>query len=169
MDLIADIREASFPNDIEALEGFLDKDDRKFMDKLPSIVSSHDGFCLVADNKGMPFGWAVVHLNYRADYGWDTDADTIRFQTGENSYLENLAVAQSYRRHGIGTRLLQAAESRTVGEGKKAMWLHVREQNTDAVRFYERENWCHRRTSHPAWCNKEPMRVYMKSLDLLRA
>ncbi len=50
-------------------------------------------------------------------------------------YVVTLDVAETFRRGGLGARLLQAAEERA---GVEVMALHVSTGNLGAIRFYER-------------------------------
>ena len=52
--------------------------------------------------------------------------------------IENLAVASTARRRGLGTRLLGEFLSRVRDEGTRAVFLEVRESNHAARRLYEK-------------------------------
>lgn len=52
--------------------------------------------------------------------------------------LENLAVAEPYRRRGIGTRLLTASALWCRTHGGASLWLEVRESNQAAIALYSR-------------------------------
>jgi GNAT superfamily N-acetyltransferase len=51
--------------------------------------------------------------------------------------LDNLVVAESWRRRGVGAELVRAFESWATGEGAKFVELNVYVFNEDARRFYE--------------------------------
>jgi ribosomal-protein-alanine acetyltransferase len=51
--------------------------------------------------------------------------------------LENIAVAESARRKGLGKRLLVVLLDRAVQAGSESMFLEVRESNTAARNLYE--------------------------------
>ena len=53
--------------------------------------------------------------------------------------IDNLAVAEQWRRRGIGRTLLKSALSRASGLGASAATLEVRAANATARAFYERE------------------------------
>ena len=52
--------------------------------------------------------------------------------------LENMAVAKSWRKQGIGSRLLSAGLLWCRAHSGSGMWLEVRASNVDAIRLYER-------------------------------
>jgi ribosomal-protein-alanine N-acetyltransferase len=52
--------------------------------------------------------------------------------------LENIVVAASARRNGLGTRLLQTLFARASETNTKSVFLEVRESNTAARALYER-------------------------------
>jgi [ribosomal protein S18]-alanine N-acetyltransferase len=53
--------------------------------------------------------------------------------------IDNLAVAEQWRRQGIGEALLQSALSQSSGLGALAATLEVRSANATARAFYEKE------------------------------
>ncbi|CBN77487.1 conserved unknown protein [Ectocarpus siliculosus] len=58
-------------------------------------------------------------------------------QTGVRPYLSDLAVADRYRRMGIGTELVKACEDACIEWGYDNMYLKVREGNVAAEKLYE--------------------------------
>lgn len=52
-------------------------------------------------------------------------------------YIASLAIAPSYRRTGVATALIAAAAAIFTGRGIGQMALHVRVENTAAIRLYE--------------------------------
>lgn len=55
----------------------------------------------------------------------------------EGSYyqLRGMAVLEDYQKSGIGRKLLHAAESELIGQGKNVLWFNAR---TSAVGFYQK-------------------------------
>ena len=53
-------------------------------------------------------------------------------------YLDDFSVAEGYRNHGIGTKLIHAAEKYAKEIGITRIVLHVERTNTDAYRLYSR-------------------------------
>ncbi len=57
------------------------------------------------------------------------------------AYIERLVVSPSFRRLGMGRRLLSAAEDLARDRGKEAIGLHVTADNLPALRLYESEGY----------------------------
>jgi ribosomal protein S18 acetylase RimI-like enzyme len=55
--------------------------------------------------------------------------------------VEDLVVAEGHRGSGVGTRLLQAMESRAAACGLKRLQLLADNSNTAALDFYRRNQW----------------------------
>ena len=71
-------------------------------------------------------GEAVGFLNYS--------------RKGDACYIDDLDVAESGRRCGYGTLLLQHLE-RADGTSDARIWLHVNEENEDARKFFARNGY----------------------------
>jgi ribosomal protein S18 acetylase RimI-like enzyme len=54
---------------------------------------------------------------------------------------ELVVLASNYRGAGAGTMLLEAVEDRAKTEGWKKLWLITSNDNTDAIRLYQRAGW----------------------------
>ncbi len=54
----------------------------------------------------------------------------------ESADLENIAVAEEYRRGGIGSAILEKLESDAAARGVKEIWLEVRVSNSPAMAMY---------------------------------
>lgn len=159
------LRSISLPQDLPALNHFLSREDQDRAAQLEPAVAAGDALVWVAEQDGVLLGWAVAHLTFRADLGWEIDPDTLSFQTGENVYLEHLRVAESHRNQGIGKPLLKAIEQECHRREKRRLWLHTGETNVLAQRFYEREGWTVEKTVWPHWNGGAPMRVYCKQIE----
>ena len=57
---------------------------------------------------------------------------------GHRGWVYYLAVANDYRRRGLGTQLMHAAESWIAQHGAPKIQLMVRETNLQVVEFYEK-------------------------------
>ena len=57
-------------------------------------------------------------------------------QWNEYLYLDNLLVLKSYRRYGVGSRLLDAAMELANEQKKLGVWLICQDNNLGACRFY---------------------------------
>jgi ribosomal protein S18 acetylase RimI-like enzyme len=60
---------------------------------------------------------------------------------GRRGFVYHLAVAASFRRTGIGSRLMTEVESRLRGKGCIRCYLLVRPDNSPAIRHYENGGW----------------------------
>ncbi len=60
---------------------------------------------------------------------------------GRRGLIYHLAVDQTYRTRGIGSRLMDAVESRLRAKGCIRCYLLVVIDNTDAMRYYEKHGW----------------------------
>ena len=78
-----------------------------------------DGF--VAEIDARPIGCALVD---------DVDGDT-----------ELVALVTTYRGAGVGAGLLDAVVERGRRDGWKRLWLVTSNDNTDAIRVYQRAGW----------------------------
>ncbi len=58
-----------------------------------------------------------------------------------HAWLDDLWIAQPYRRQGIGARLLQIAESEIAGRGHPRARLRVVAENLTARQFYAGQGW----------------------------
>ncbi len=161
---MADARPIDYERDVEALRSFLNERAAERQETYRPAVAEGDALVLVADDGGSAAGWAVVHLAYREELGWEPDADTRRFQGGSAAYLEYMEVEETRRDRGLGGALLAAVDTEAQARGKRQLWLHTSESNVGAHRFYERHGWRHARTVHPSWNEGKAMRVYEKAL-----
>lgn len=60
---------------------------------------------------------------------------------GRRGMVYHLAVAEQYRRFGIGTALMEEIESRLRSKGCLKSYLLVVKDNEPAIRFYEDRGW----------------------------
>lgn len=75
---------------------------------------------LLAEESGEPVGFVVV------------------LAAGSEWEIENVAVVESARRRGLGTRLLREVLRRAQAAGTECLFLEVRESNRGARKFYEK-------------------------------
>jgi N-acetylglutamate synthase-like GNAT family acetyltransferase len=78
-----------------------------------------DGF--IVENDGRPVGCALWH---------EIDGDA-----------ELAVIATTYRGAGAGTALLDAVVDYARANGRKRLWLITTNDNTDALRLYQRAGW----------------------------
>ena len=158
------IRPIDFARDEASLKSFLTERDQMRLDHCEAAVKDGDCFIFVADDGGSAVGWVVVHTAYREDQDWEPDEDTVKFQSGDNAYFENLEVTAGARGKGIGPQLMEAAQDEAKQRGKKVVWLHTSENNTKAHKLFDREGWVHESSVYPKWKSAARTRVYTKTL-----
>jgi GNAT superfamily N-acetyltransferase len=159
------IRPIDFARDAASLRSFLVERDQLRLDHSEVAVRNGDAFILVADRGGAAVGWVVVHTKFREDQDWSPpDDDTMRFQSGDNAYVENIEVTAGVRGNGIGARLLEGAQDEAKQRGKRTLWLHTSENNTKAHKLFDREGWTHESSVYPAWRPNARVRIYKKTL-----
>lgn len=107
----------------------------KMADQVKTTVEDYvrDGFetdppayhCFVAENEGMIVGCALYYYLFSIE------------NRGRYIYLEDLYIKQAYRRHGIGTKLLQAVTRAAQEQGCSCVQWCVLDWNTKAIEFYQ--------------------------------
>jgi GNAT superfamily N-acetyltransferase len=157
------IRPIDFVRDEQPLKAFLGERDKMRLEHCEVAIEDGDCFIFVADERGLPVGWAVVHTKYRDDQDWDPDPDGRQYQEGDNAYLENIEVTARLRSHGVGSQLIEAAQDEAKRRGKRHLWLHTNENNAKAHQLFERHGWRHQTSMTPQWTETR-MRVYRKDL-----
>ncbi len=93
-------------------------------ERLPRILAAEDTVAWLAVDEGDVVGWILTYPLLAED----------RVERGG---VENLVVARSHRRRGIGRRLLELAEAYYGRKGLAGMQLTVRADNQPARRLYE--------------------------------
>ncbi len=93
-------------------------------ERLPRILAAEDTVAWLAVDEGDVVGWILTYPLLAED-------------TVERGGVENLVVARSHRRRGIGRRLLELAEAYYRRKGLAGMQLTVRADNPPARRLYE--------------------------------
>src|SRR6478672_1763618 len=88
-------------------------------DHLIEDASLLDGFAAEID--GRPIGCALIN---------EVDGD-----------VELVALVSTYRGAGVGSGLLESVVERGKRDGWKRLWLVTSNDNTDAIRMYQRAGW----------------------------
>jgi len=92
-------------------------------------LAEPDAFVLLAERRGRPVGYAVVHV---VD-GWQS------WETGDRiGELQTLTLLPDERGEGIGTLLMEAIEHELLRLGIGDLVVAVAAGNDGAQRFYER-------------------------------
>ena len=92
-------------------------------------LADPDAFVLIAEDDGVPVGYALVSL-----HGAD-DTHVTGDRVGE---LQTLVVEPGYRGKGLGTRFLERVYEELRSLGVREMLIGVLAGNDDALRLYER-------------------------------
>lgn len=87
------------------------------------LVRSANTATWIAEQDGEMAGFAIVE--------WSLDDGQI------SAYIQTIEVAPPARRRGVGGKLLGQAEQSARMAGASVLWLHVEEQNPEAIRIYE--------------------------------
>jgi ribosomal-protein-alanine N-acetyltransferase len=118
------------PMQIEDLEAVLAIDRQSFSLPWPEsayryeLLQNSASLCLVAETEGMGGMRQVVGM-------------VVVWIIMDEAHIATLAVHPSYRRSGIGSRLLTEALERSVGRGARRAMLEVRASNVIAQTMYE--------------------------------
>ena len=98
--------------------------------QFPPEVPAEDRCTLVAELDGPVVGFVDVTIS-RPGSELDTHRPDVR------GWVLEIAVAESLRGHGVGTRLLAAAEAWARNRGAVWILLDTHPANVDALRFYQ--------------------------------
>lgn len=91
---------------------------------MKQLVSDADAATWIAEEDGRMAGFAIVQ--------WGSEA-------GEGiAYLQTIEVLPEARGRGVGAALLTRSEEAARAAGAARIWLHVDEENADAIRMYQR-------------------------------
>ncbi len=157
------IRPIDFVRDEQPLKAFLGERDKMRLEHSEAALKDGDCFIFVADERGVPVGWAIVHTRYRDDQDWAPDPDAPKYQDGDNAYLENIEVTARLRSRGVGSQLIEAVQDEARQRGKRKLWLHTSENNAKAHQLFERHGWDREGSISPSWTDTR-MRIYRKDL-----
>ena len=100
---------------------------------LGEILANADAALLVAEVEDRVIGLAEVYFRHDEPH-----PATVTLPYG---YLQSLMVTERWRGHGVGERLLRAAEDWARGRGAVEMRLSAWEFPAGPLRFYEREGY----------------------------
>jgi ribosomal protein S18 acetylase RimI-like enzyme len=103
--------------------------------------------CLVAvqmSGLGLPVIVGTVEVSVRPLLSWGTFGTSV-------PYLSNLAVAQAFRRQGVGRELLLACEPIVKHWQYQELYLHVKGENQAACGLYSSVGYLQQRDELPVW------------------
>ena len=91
--------------------------------EMRSYLRSKGAFCLVAEAGGSTGGFIVTE------------------QSAELAHIVTLDVLESFRRMGIGSRLLEAAEQAAAARGARLMYLETATTNKAAIALWKKHGY----------------------------
>jgi ribosomal protein S18 acetylase RimI-like enzyme len=107
-----------------------------YIDYLLSECQKSDGTILVAEANGQVVGFVCVLCR--------VDSEEIVEQDRQHAYITDLVVVEPHRKTGIGSQLIQAAESRAQARGATRIEIGVLTANSAAHRLYQKLGYCDR-------------------------
>lgn len=107
-----------------------EKDAAAVRESLSKLLKREDAAIFVAQTGEMAVGLAEVYLRQDEEHSL-----TIAYRYG---YLQSLIVSESFRKHGIGKLLVEAAHKWAKERGASEMQLNTWEFTEGPLHFYER-------------------------------
>jgi ribosomal protein S18 acetylase RimI-like enzyme len=95
-------------------------------------------------NRGEPVIVGTVEISVRPLTSWSLVGKSL-------PYVSNLAVAEAFRRQGVGQHLLLACEQVVQTWGFSEIYLHVKPENGSARRLYQRVGYRSSSPNIPLW------------------
>ena len=95
--------------------------------EIDTYLKDNKAIIYLAVSEGALLGWIWLH--------------EIRRVKTKRLHVAEIAIVSSVRGKGVGTRLLQVAESYAKDHGYAEMDLLVTESNSKAIQFYEKANY----------------------------
>lgn len=113
-------------NSTQDMDAYLE---RSFsQERMRSELSNPESTFIMACVDGVPAGYMKLNTG-RAQ------TETVGDDAME---IERLYILSRFKRHGLGTALIQQAENAAMAQGASTIWLGVWEHNEPAKRFYTR-------------------------------
>lgn len=136
-------------------------------DDIPFLVSARESFSDAWDEKmlvsafraGNFFGFIAEDIKDGAPKGFITYSVNI-----DTSDLQDLFVAEDYRKQGAGNALVSAFIKEAFSRGVKKLFLEVRESNVPAIKLYEKAGFTFLAERKKYYSDGENARVFIKEL-----
>ena len=109
---------------------------RIYIDYLLAECQKSDGTILIAEASGQVVGFVCVLCR--------VDSEEIVEKERQHAYITDLVVLKPHRDTGIGSQLIQAAESRAQARGATRIEIGVLAANPAAHRLYQKLGYCDR-------------------------
>ena len=116
-----------------------------------TLVSAAHSATWIAEEHVQMAGFAIVH--------WTREPDEI------TAYIQTIEVAPSQRNGGIARELLRRLEISATENGARAVWLHVAEENTLAIRLYESNGYLRQGREENFYAKDVHALIYLKVLE----
>ncbi|MGA3332998.1 MAG: N-acetyltransferase [Terracidiphilus sp.] len=84
---------------------------------------------------------------------------------GTVGYIQTIEVHPALRRRGIAGELLVRAENSACAAGAVAIWLHVDQENSAAIRLYEGRGYKRKGREEHYYARHRPAFIYSKSIS----
>jgi ribosomal protein S18 acetylase RimI-like enzyme len=91
-------------------------------------------------------------------------AEWTRENNGLVGYIQTIEVEPGWRGRGVGRELLHRMEKSARDAGAQAIWLHVDEENSAAIRLYEANGFVRAGREENYYPNGRPALVFGKPL-----
>jgi ribosomal protein S18 acetylase RimI-like enzyme len=114
------------------------------------LIDRSNALTWIAEGDGQMGGFAIVELR--------------REQEGPIAYIQTIEVAPDLRGRGIGRELLHRLEDSGCNAGAHAIWLHVDEENAQAIRLYESMGYLDRGREECYYPSGHAAMIYSKPL-----
>jgi ribosomal protein S18 acetylase RimI-like enzyme len=111
-------------------------------------IERKDGLAFVVKEQSQVVGFIVARLIMKVISTNSTNNLTSTIETSlreKNSpnleaeiEIYNIAVKLNFQNQGVGQKLINQIVSRTANLQSRSIWLEVRESNTKAIKFYEK-------------------------------
>ncbi len=114
------------------------------------IIRNDNSATWIAERNGRMAGFAIV------DWMWNEGAPV--------AYIQTIEVAADQRRQGVGEELLRCVETSALAAGARTIWLHVDQENSAAIRLYERRGYASQGRAEHYYARNRAALIYSKQL-----
>lgn len=123
-----------FPSFLQSLGEPSAKELEELGRKVMEIIQGSGSTILVAEESGRVVGFAEIYLR-------QPDPDNLALTPTIHAHLQSLLVTSTFRRKGIGRRLLRAAEAWAIERGAVELRLDIWEFSTNPFGFYQKSGY----------------------------
>jgi len=131
-----ELRDRETRADPGVLSGRTPRSDRRYTSLMMRRYREHRGFVLVAEMEGVPAGFVAGWVHRYSGSDTYSRLERLLHRSDRRGHVSELLVLERFRRKGLGTRLLRAAEERFRKGGCDVIELDVDGRNWRARRLY---------------------------------